>query len=53
MESQSIKQLGIIAGYGDLPVEVIQEAKKQGYSPYVVALTGMAREDYSQNSQKE
>ncbi|PCJ18404.1 MAG: hypothetical protein COB02_10935 [Candidatus Cloacimonadota bacterium] len=46
MENQSIKQLGIIAGYGELPLEVIQEAKKQGYTPYVVALSGMARDDY-------
>ncbi|MCJ8346281.1 UDP-2,3-diacylglucosamine diphosphatase LpxI [bacterium] len=48
MESQSNKQLGIIAGYGDLPIEVILEAKRQGYTPYVVALSGMARDDYDQ-----
>ncbi|MCO4781390.1 MAG: UDP-2,3-diacylglucosamine diphosphatase LpxI [Candidatus Cloacimonetes bacterium] len=48
MENQSNMHLGIIAGYGDLPLEVIKEAKKMGYTPFVVALSGMARDNYSE-----
>jgi DUF1009 family protein len=41
-------RLGLIAGYGNLPLEIIRAAEKEGYEIACVALQGMAADNYKQ-----
>ena len=40
------KKLGLVAGYGDMPVEIIKSAQREGYEIVCIALRGMAHDDY-------
>ncbi len=44
-----IKKLGIIAGKGQLPQELVQYCSLQGIEPYIVALTGFTDETVVQD----
>ncbi len=41
------KKLGLVAGYGDMPVEIIRSAEREGYAIVCIALRGMAHENYA------
>jgi UDP-2,3-diacylglucosamine hydrolase len=41
------KKLGLVAGYGDMPVEIIRSAKREGYAIVCIALRGMAHGNYA------
>lgn len=40
------RKLGLVAGYGDMPVEIIKSAQREGYEIVCIALRGMAHDDY-------
>jgi len=40
------KKLGLVAGYGDMPVEIIKSAQREGYEIVCIALRGMAHDFY-------
>jgi DUF1009 family protein len=42
MATENRKKLGLIAGYGEMPVEIIKAATSEGYEIVCVALKGMA-----------
>lgn len=41
------KKVGLVAGYGNLPLQILKAAQQDGYEVVCVALEGMASEDYS------
>lgn len=46
--SRNDQRLGILAGGGNLPLEVARQAKASGRDPYIVAIDGEADADFSE-----
>ncbi|MBT3785896.1 UDP-2,3-diacylglucosamine diphosphatase LpxI [bacterium] len=43
-ELREEKKIGLVAGYGDMPVEIIKSAQREGYEIVCIALRGMAHD---------